>query len=158
MSNKAKKNDRLTQIFDQICDNNGNASHPGQNASEDNESKIHEEGLRRLLLDNDIDESLVIPMFRLIAGWKSDGISCERFTNFCNDMEKKDINLFYKYLFDFLDVDSDKRISEVDLQMISRLFGDSMQLDEAETIITDTKLLDYDNFTKAIQNTNYTRQ
>lgn len=152
-------NERLRQIFDQICDKGQYSTSESESESNEFEEPIiRQDGLRRLLLDNDIDESLAAPMFKLIGGWKSDGITCDQFQQFCTDMEKKDINLFYKYLFDFFDSDNDKQITETDLVEISKLFGDNMQLDEAEAILTDSKILDYDNFVNGIQNVNSNRQ
>ena len=86
------------------------------------ENELNLEGLRRLLIDFDIDESFAEPMFRIIAGWdNSEVLSFDKFVEFFTTMQKKDLNAFYQLLFRAIDTDGDSTISPQDLVAFSKI-------------------------------------
>ena len=100
------------------------------------ETELTLEGFRRLLIDFDIDESFALPMFRIIAGWNVDKIlTFDKFVEFFETMQKKDLKLFYQLLFKAMDTDGDGLITKSDLIKFSEIVSDKITEDEAVDIL-----------------------
>ena len=101
-----------------------------------NNDEINEDGLRRLLLDFEIDDSFVSPMLRIIGGWKqSNTITIKEFVDFFNIIQEKDMQKFRKLLFRAFDKDSDGKISVNDIKDFSKIMSDEISEEEALQII-----------------------
>ena len=102
---------------------------------------LNEEGLSKLLLDFDIDESFAPPMLRIMSG--SDGSSKIEFDTFLSFFEiliSQDIKLFFEKLFHAIDLNDDGKLMAPDLIEFGKLIGDTITKEEADQIIIQCDL------------------
>jgi len=110
----------LRQIFDKQTEHTG--------------CKLNEEGMKRFLLDFDIDESFAPPMLRLISTSNGD-IDFDQFKNFINLLFGNNIRHFMEYLFLAIDLYHDRKLMVSDLVKFGELIGDNITIKEAEEIM-----------------------
>ncbi|KAI5530892.1 EF-hand family [Trichomonas vaginalis G3] len=117
----------LRKIFDE-------QAQPGQ-------SSINEEGLRKLLIDLDIDESFAPPMLRIISGSNNNGkIEFDQFLTFFQILLSQNIKQFFELLFNAIDGNSDGKLLAGDIVEFGKLIGDEITSEEADQIIMQCDL------------------
>ena len=120
--------------------------------TEQSDGMLTEEGLKKLLLDFDIDESFAPPMLRIISSSSKDGrVEFESFLKFFEILMSQNIKSFFESLFHAIDVNGDGKLLADDLVEFGKLIGDTISKDEAEQIIFQCDLdgsgsIEFDDF------------
>ena len=110
------------------------------------------EGLSKILLNFDIDESFAAPMKRIMDGSSDDDkIEFDTFLSFFEILLSQNIKLFFEKLFKAIDVNGDGKLMAPDLVEFGKLIGDNITKDEAEQIIIQCDLdgsgsIEFDDF------------